>query len=161
MGGTFEVKIFMVCGAEHFYFILSRDIKGKPEQILEETQYSKNKSILKRTPNHLGNPWHAGDMEDNTKTKKGGFPGGSAEKSPLAKAGDTGSILDPGRSTCRHRAVKPICRNYGTRALGPVSRSCGSRPVLEPRPRGSQTPACTRGRAHTQEGQHGQKEVQS
>ena len=70
MGGTFEVKIFMVCGAEHFYFILSRDIKGKPEQILEETQYSKNKRILKSTPNHFGNPWHAGDVEDNAKNKR-------------------------------------------------------------------------------------------
>lgn len=74
MGGTFEVKIFMVCGAEHFYFILSRDIKGKPEQILEETPYSKNKRILKRTPNHFGNPWHAGDVEDSTKTKEGRLP---------------------------------------------------------------------------------------
>ena len=60
----------MVCEVEHFYFILSRDIKGKPEQILEEIQYSKNKRIFKRTPNHLGNPWHDGDMEDKKKKKK-------------------------------------------------------------------------------------------
>ena len=71
LGGIFEVKIFMVCEVEHFYFILSRDIKGKPEQILEEIQYRKNKRILKRTPNHLGNPWHDGDMEDK-KNKTGG-----------------------------------------------------------------------------------------
>ena len=70
MGGIFEVKIFMVCEVEHFYLILSRDIKGKPEQILEEIQYSKNKRIFKRTPNHLGNPWHDGDMEDKKKKKK-------------------------------------------------------------------------------------------
>ena len=71
LGGIFEVKIFIVCEVEHFYFILSRDIKGKPEQILEEIQYRKNKRILKRTPNHLGNPWHDGDMEDK-KNKNGG-----------------------------------------------------------------------------------------
>ena len=70
MGGIFEVKIFMVCEVEHFCFILSRDIKGKPEQILEEIQYSKNKIILKRTTNHLGNPWHDGDMEDKKKKRR-------------------------------------------------------------------------------------------
>lgn len=81
LGGIFEVKIFIVCEVEHFYFILSRDIKGKPEQILEEIQYRKNKRILKRTPNHLGNPWHDGDMEDkknknggDTKVKEGRLP---------------------------------------------------------------------------------------
>lgn len=120
MGGIFEVKIFMVCEVEHFCFILSRDIKGKPEQILEEIQYSKNKIILKRTTNHLGNPWHDGDMEDKKKKKKaetqkqkkGGSPGGSVAKNPLAKAGDTGSVLDPGRPSCHHRAIKRTCHNF-------------------------------------------------
>ena len=93
------------------------------------------------------------------KQKKGGFPGGSVAKNPLAKAGGTGSILDPGRSTCRHRAIKPICRSSWTCALGPVSRSYGGLPVLGPRPhsrrsRRRQTPAHTCGKARTQEGPH-------
>lgn len=49
---------------------------------------------------------------ETQKRKKGGSPGGSVAKNPLAKAGDTGSVSDPGSPTCRHRAIKHTCPNF-------------------------------------------------
>ena len=42
--------------------------------------------------------------------QRGDFPGGPVIGSPPAKAGDTGSIPDPGRS----HMLQPILRNYGS-----------------------------------------------
>ena len=49
----------------------------------------------------------------------GGFPGGLVIRNPLANAGDTGLIPDP---IC-HGAAKPMCHNYGVRALEPRNHS--------------------------------------
>ena len=49
-----------------------------------------------------------------------GFPGSSLIKDPPTKAGDTGSIPDPGGSTCRG-ATKPVCHT----AIEPALQSPG------------------------------------
>ena len=42
------------------------------------------------------------------------FPDGAVNKNPPAKAGDPGSIPDPGRSRC-HRATEPVGHNSRAR----------------------------------------------
>ena len=53
-----------------------------------------------------------------------GFPGGSMVKKLPAKAGDTGLIPGPGRSSCLGK-TKPVCSNYWACApLKPLKHMC-------------------------------------
>lgn len=56
-------------------------------------------------------------MEDKKKKKGGGHKSKRRAapleaKNPLAKAGDTGSVSDPGSPTRHHRAIKHTCHNF-------------------------------------------------